>query len=43
MIVALYPAGTVLLARRVLGERLQRGQLLGLGAAAVAVVLLALA
>ncbi|MFB9662856.1 EamA family transporter [Glycomyces mayteni] len=43
VIVALYPAGTVLLARRVLGERLQRGQLLGLGAAAVAVVLLALA
>ncbi|GAA2319159.1 hypothetical protein GCM10009853_091550 [Glycomyces scopariae] len=43
VIVALYPAGTVLLARRFLGERLQRSQLLGLGAAAVAVALLAVA
>ncbi|GAA1688549.1 hypothetical protein GCM10009830_40200 [Glycomyces endophyticus] len=43
VIVALYPAGTVLLARRVLGERLQRSQLAGLGAAAAAVALLALA
>jgi len=43
VIVALYPAGTVLLARRVLGERLQRSQLAGLGVAAVAVGLLAVA
>ncbi|WP_328315777.1 EamA family transporter [Streptomyces sp. NBC_00388] len=43
VITALYPAGTVLLARSVLGERLHRGQLVGLGAAAVAVSLLALA
>jgi drug/metabolite transporter (DMT)-like permease len=43
VIVALYPAGTVLLARRVLGERLQRGQIAGLGLAAVAVALLAVA
>ncbi|GAA3073691.1 EamA family transporter [Streptosporangium carneum] len=43
VIVALYPAGTVLLARGVLHERIGRGQLAGLGAAAVAVSLLALA
>lgn len=43
VIVALYPAGTVLLARRVLAERLQRSQLWGLGAAALAVGLLAAA
>jgi len=42
VIVALYPAGTVLLARKVLGERLHRGQLIGLGTAAAAVTLLAL-
>jgi drug/metabolite transporter (DMT)-like permease len=42
VIVALYPAGTVLLARNVLGERLHRGQLIGLGTAAAAVSLLAL-
>lgn len=42
VITALYPAGTVLLARCVLAERIQRGQLLGLGTAAVAVSLLAL-
>ncbi|MFB7200336.1 EamA family transporter [Streptomyces sp. NPDC056240] len=42
VITALYPAGTVLLARRVLAERIHRGQLVGLGAAAVAVSLLAL-
>ncbi|WP_205327862.1 EamA family transporter [Glycomyces sp. YM15] len=42
VIVALYPAGTVLLARKVLGERLHRGQLIGLGTAAAAVSLLAL-
>ena len=42
VITALYPAGTVLLARSVLAERLHRGQLLGLGTAAVAVSLLAL-
>ncbi|MDR8407391.1 EamA family transporter [Nonomuraea sp. 3-1Str] len=42
VIVALYPAGTVLLARGVLAERIGRGQLAGLGAAAVAVTLLAL-
>jgi drug/metabolite transporter (DMT)-like permease len=42
VIVALYPAGTVLLARKVLGERLHRGQLIGLGVAAIAVSLLAL-
>ncbi|MFF3332979.1 EamA family transporter [Streptomyces sp. NPDC002888] len=40
--VALYPAGTVLLARTVLAERIHRGQLVGLGTAAVAVSLLAL-
>ncbi|MET9068888.1 EamA family transporter [Streptosporangium sandarakinum] len=43
VITALYPAGTVLLARGVLAERIHRGQLVGLGAAAVAVSLLALA
>lgn len=41
-ITALYPAGTVLLARSVLAERVHRGQLVGLGIAAVAVSLLAL-
>ncbi|NKY16248.1 EamA family transporter [Streptomyces somaliensis] len=43
VITALYPAGTVLLARAVLAERVHRGQLVGLGTAAVAVSLLALA
>lgn len=43
VITALYPAGTVLLARGVLAERVHRGQLIGLGTAAVAVGLLALA
>ncbi|MFF8726608.1 EamA family transporter [Streptomyces sp. NPDC015171] len=42
VITALYPAGTVLLARGVLAERVHRGQLIGLGTAAVAVSLLAL-
>ncbi|ONI50238.1 MULTISPECIES: EamA family transporter [unclassified Streptomyces] len=42
VITALYPAGTVLLARSVLSERIHRGQLVGLGTAAVAVSLLAL-
>ncbi|WP_067186522.1 EamA family transporter [Microtetraspora niveoalba] len=42
VITALYPAGTVLLARVVLSERVHRGQLAGLGVAAVAVSLLAL-
>ncbi|GAA4098410.1 hypothetical protein GCM10022214_73640 [Actinomadura miaoliensis] len=42
VIVALYPAGTVLLARGVLRERIARGQLAGLGTAAAAVSLLAL-
>ncbi|MEU5312622.1 EamA family transporter [Streptomyces sp. NPDC021562] len=42
VITALYPTATVLLARGVLAERIHRGQLLGLGAAAVAVGLLAL-
>ncbi|WP_033283541.1 DMT family transporter [Streptomyces sp. NRRL F-525] len=42
VIVALYPAGTVLLARTVLAERIHRGQIVGLGTAAVAVGLLAL-
>ncbi|MEV7389125.1 EamA family transporter [Streptomyces sp. NPDC091215] len=42
VIVALYPAGTILLARAVLAERIHRSQLVGLGTAAVAVGLLAL-
>ncbi|MBO3751755.1 DMT family transporter [Streptosporangiaceae bacterium NEAU-GS5] len=42
VITALYPAATVLLARVVLAERIGRGQLVGLGAATVAVSLLAL-
>lgn len=42
VITALYPAGTVLLARGVLAERVHRGQLAGLATAAVAVSLLAL-
>ncbi|MFJ1696760.1 EamA family transporter [Streptomyces sp. NPDC088252] len=42
VITALYPAGTVLLARSVLAERIHRGQIVGLGTAAVAVSLLAL-
>ncbi|WP_327658746.1 MULTISPECIES: DMT family transporter [unclassified Streptomyces] len=42
VITALYPVGTVLLARGVLAERIHRGQLVGLGTAAVAVSLLAL-
>lgn len=42
VITALYPAGTVLLARGVLAERIHRGQLIGLGTAAVAVSFLAL-
>ncbi|HEU5418940.1 MAG TPA: EamA family transporter [Streptosporangiaceae bacterium] len=41
VITALYPGGTVLLARRVLGERLSRVQLTGLLIAAVAVSILA--
>jgi uncharacterized membrane protein len=43
VIVALYPASTVLLARLTLGERLTRWQAAGLGGAAAAVALLALA
>jgi drug/metabolite transporter (DMT)-like permease len=42
VITALYPASTVLLARLLLGERLGRAQLAGLGLAAVAVSLLAI-
>lgn len=42
VVAALYPAGTVLLARGVLAERVHRGQWIGLGAAAVTVSLLAL-
>jgi drug/metabolite transporter (DMT)-like permease len=42
VITALYPAGTVLLARVVLTERIGRTQLAGLGLAALAVSLLAL-
>jgi drug/metabolite transporter (DMT)-like permease len=41
VITALYPAGTVLLARTLLAERIAAGQLAGLGLAAVAVSLLA--
>ena len=41
VITALYPAGTVLLARRILAERLTRWQLAGLAAAAAAVTILA--
>jgi drug/metabolite transporter (DMT)-like permease len=41
VITALYPAGTILLARAFLAERLTRAQLVGLGLAAVAVSLLA--
>jgi drug/metabolite transporter (DMT)-like permease len=41
VITALYPAGTVLLARRILAERLTRWQLAGLAAAAAAVTMLA--
>jgi drug/metabolite transporter (DMT)-like permease len=41
VITALYPAGTVLLARVLLAERIGRVQLAGLGLAAVAVSLLA--
>jgi len=43
VIVALYPGSTVLLARLTLGERLSRSQAAGLGGAAAAVILLALA
>ena len=42
VITALYPAGTVLLARALLAERIGRAQLAGLGLAAVAVSFLAL-
>jgi len=42
VVTALYPAGTVLLARGVLAEPVHRSQLVGLGTAAVAVSLLAL-
>ncbi|GAB3290391.1 EamA family transporter [Parasphingorhabdus pacifica] len=41
VIVALYPAGTVLLACGVTAERIHRSQIMGLGTAAVAVSLLA--
>ncbi|WP_169982738.1 EamA family transporter [Microbispora sp. H10836] len=41
VITALYPAGTVLLARGVLAERIHRGQLIGLGAAAVGLLAMA--
>lgn len=43
VIVALYPASTIVLARLLLYERLQRIQLVGLAAAAVAVALVAVA
>jgi drug/metabolite transporter (DMT)-like permease len=43
VIAALYPGGTVLLARVTLGERVARSQLAGLAGAAAAVALLALA
>jgi drug/metabolite transporter (DMT)-like permease len=43
VITALYPAATLLLARAVLGERVSAPQAAGLGVAAAAVVLLALA
>lgn len=43
VVTALYPAATVLLARVVLAERLHRGQFAGLGTAAFAIGLLALA
>ncbi|MFF5860289.1 EamA family transporter [Streptomyces sp. NPDC012751] len=42
VVTALYPAGTLLLARGVLAERIHRGQFVGLGTAALAVALLAL-
>ena len=41
LVTALYPAGTVLLARIVLHERLSRAQLIGLGCAAVGVAMIA--
>lgn len=41
VITALYPAATLLMARMVLGERLQRIQLVGLGLAATSVTILA--
>lgn len=43
VISAMYPAGTILLARFVLSERLQRHQLIGLGIAAAAVALVSVA
>ena len=43
VITALYPAGTLLMARVVLGERMQLIQKVGLGLAGGSVVLLALA
>lgn len=42
VISAMYPASTIVLARVVLGERLQRIQFVGLGLAAVAIALVAL-